>query len=299
MMRVTVRSAAVAMVAVSGLLAGCAGEQAKVETKSPVVAEPTGKPTGIKVGRPYRIKGHWYTPKVDWDYREEGYASWYGRKFHGRKTASGERYNMNKMTAAHKTLPLPTMVRVTNLENGRKLDLRVNDRGPFSKGRIIDVSKAAAHRLGFRNKGVARVRVEILREESLRLAGLAPNGKPISKAKSAAPPLQVAKAKPKPESTRKPGSTVVARAAPSARLQAAEAVPAVYVQAGAFRHYGNAARARDQLERLGPVQVIPAHMDARHVYRVRVGPVPSRTEAERLMFELAMAGYPGSHVVVD
>ena len=111
-----------------------------------------------KVGRPYQIKGTWYYPAENFKYVETGISSWYGPKFHGRKTANGETYNMNDLTAAHRTLPLPSMVRVINLNNGRSLKLRINDRGPFARGRIIDVSRRAAQLLGFQRAGTAKVR---------------------------------------------------------------------------------------------------------------------------------------------
>ncbi len=123
-----------------------------------------------KVGKPYQIQGRWYYPKEDWGYSEEGLASWYGDEFHGRKTANGESFDKSALTAAHRTLPMPSLVRVTNLDNGRIAVLRVNDRGPFKKGRIIDVSHEAARVLGFESQGMARVRVELLTEESKRLA---------------------------------------------------------------------------------------------------------------------------------
>ncbi|MBM3569758.1 MAG: septal ring lytic transglycosylase RlpA family protein, partial [Alphaproteobacteria bacterium] len=126
-------------------------------------AVPPVKPGGIyKVGNPYQVAGIWYTPKEDPGYDETGIASWYGHPFHGKVTANGETYDMNDMTAAHKTLPMPVMVRVTNLENGRQLVLRVNDRGPFVHGRIIDVSRRGAQLLGFEGKGTARVRVQVI-----------------------------------------------------------------------------------------------------------------------------------------
>lgn len=123
-----------------------------------------------KVGKPYKIAGAWYYPKEQPHYDETGYASWYGRDFHGKKTANGEIYNMNALTAAHKTLPLPTYVKVTNLENGRTIVLRVNDRGPFVKGRIIDISRRGAQLLGFDKQGVTKVRVQAVDEH-----GRAPN----------------------------------------------------------------------------------------------------------------------------
>ena len=94
-----------------------------------------------KVGKPYKIMGQWYYPEENYKYKETGTASWYGEDFHAKYTANGEIYDMNTLTAAHRTLPLPSIVKVTNLENGRSLVLRVNDRGPFAKNRIIDISK--------------------------------------------------------------------------------------------------------------------------------------------------------------
>ncbi len=115
-----------------------------------------------KIGRPYQINGVWYVPARQDNYHKTGVASWYGAKFHGRSTANGEVFDMNAISAAHTTLPLPSIVRVTNLENGRSLTVRVNDRGPFVDGRIIDLSRAAARALGFEQAGTARVRVRYL-----------------------------------------------------------------------------------------------------------------------------------------
>ena len=119
-----------------------------------------------KVGKPYSVLGRTYYPKEQPDYKEVGMASWYGSDFHNKKTANGETYNMNDYTAAHRTLPLPSMVRVTNLENGKSVKVRVNDRGPFAKGRIIDVSKKVAQKLDFHHQGTTKVRVEFLVEDT-------------------------------------------------------------------------------------------------------------------------------------
>jgi len=126
-----------------------------------------------KVGAPYQINGVWYYPAVDYAYDESGIASWYGEQFDQRYTANGEIFDLNQLTAAHRTLPMPSVVEVTNLNNGRALQLRVNDRGPFARGRIIDVSRRAAQLLGFELDGTARVRVRILKDESLKVAELA------------------------------------------------------------------------------------------------------------------------------
>ena len=134
-----------------------------------------------KIGTPYKINGKWYYPAVDYDYEEIGIASWYGPGFHGKKTANGEIFDQNKISAAHRTLPMPSIVRVTNLDNGKVLPkVRVNDRGPFAGNRIIDLSKKAAQELGFVNTGIAKVKVEILENDS-REHALANSGNKITK----------------------------------------------------------------------------------------------------------------------
>lgn len=154
------------------LASGCAGPPSGDGTS--VASAGSG---GYKIGRPYSINGRWYQPTLDYAHSEVGVASWYGRKFHGRRTANGERFDMEGLTAAHRTLPMPSVVRVTNLENGRSVRVRVNDRGPFSSDRVIDVSRHAAEILGFRSKGTARVKVDILPMESYT-AALAAGGNP-------------------------------------------------------------------------------------------------------------------------
>lgn len=116
----------------------------------------------LKIGRPYQISGQWYYPELREDYSETGSASWYGIPFHGQKTANGEVYDMNQLTAAHRTMPLPSYARVTNLTNGSSIIVRVNDRGPFAKNRIIDLSYKAAELLGYQKRGVTDVRVEYI-----------------------------------------------------------------------------------------------------------------------------------------
>jgi rare lipoprotein A len=138
-----------------------------------------------KVGPSYRMNGVWYHPVEDPDYRRIGVASYYGGEargvdFHGRPTANGEIYDMHALTAAHPTLPLPSLVSVTNLENGRSVVLRVNDRGPFVHGRLIDVSRRAAQDLGFERKGTASVRVEVLAAESRALKQAMVRKEPIA-----------------------------------------------------------------------------------------------------------------------
>ena len=129
-----------------------------------------------KVGSPYQIDGTTYTPSVDYDYDETGIASWYGPNFTGKITANGELYDMNEVTAAHRTLPMPSLVRVTNLDNGRTIVVRVNDRGPYARGRILDMSRRGAQLLGYEKTGTAKVRVQIMARESQILAAAAKQG---------------------------------------------------------------------------------------------------------------------------
>ncbi len=153
----------------ASLLSGCSdGTHFKFPTSkwgaaSPRVTTSSNVPKGggrAMVGKPYQVAGRWYTPRIDTDYDKTGKASWYGADFHGRLTANGEIFDQNALTAAHPTLPLPSYVRVTNLENHRSIIVRVNDRGPFVANRLIDLSRRSADLLGLINHGVASVRVQ-------------------------------------------------------------------------------------------------------------------------------------------
>lgn len=220
-------------------------------------------PTGTgdyKVGKPYKVGGVWYKPREDPFYDRVGNASWYGRDFHGRSTANGERFDMNKLTAAHTTLPMPSFVRVTNLSNGRSLVLRINDRGPFARGRIIDVSRRAAQLLGFEKKGVQRVRVQAVSANGRIL------GKPVNR-----PRRTASVAPPQPNSAA--GSTNPAAAGP------------VFVQVGSFQSSDNAMQLVPRLQGLGPVLIQSAVVGEQTVFRLRIGPF---TSSERALETLRM-----------
>jgi rare lipoprotein A len=194
---------------------------------------------GQKIGKPYQIGGLWYVPREQPDYDEKGIASWYGPGFHLKATAMGETFDMDAVSAAHTTLPLPSMVEVTNLDNGRKLVVRVNDRGPFHDGRIIDLSREAARQLDFERAGVARVRVRYLGPPDL----LGPNdgrryaeSKAKNYAKDEARRYAKAEAKPGFKFSLKPSFPIVVAppatpalmtAAPAAIAATATAVPMV------------------------------------------------------------------------
>ena len=131
---------------------------------------PEGKYRGyFKVGKPYKISGESYFPQNYDNFEQVGVASWYGPNFHGKETANGEIYDSSEMTAAHRTLPLPSIAKVTNLNNGKSVIVRINDRGPFAKDRVIDLSEKVAETLEFKDKGTADVKVELLREETDQL----------------------------------------------------------------------------------------------------------------------------------
>src|SRR4051794_37158926 len=163
-----------AMVAIGLSLAACAGSSGPHRGSD---ASGFGKSRGYyKVGSPYQVNGVWYSPRVDYNYDDTGTASWYGEAFNGKSTANGETFDLTQVSAAHKTLQLPSVVEVTNLQNGRALKVRVNDRGPFAGDRIIDLSRRAAQLLGFERTGTAPVRVKIVKDESIKVAEAAMRG---------------------------------------------------------------------------------------------------------------------------
>lgn len=267
-----------------------------------------------KVGRPYQIMGTWYYPAENSKYVETGVSSWYGQKFHGRKTANGETYNMNDLTAAHRTLPMPSMVRVINLKNGRSLKLRINDRGPFARGRIIDVSRRAAQLLGFQREGTAQVRVEIIADESrqLKLAalngGVPPRekitGQAVAKQTVQSQPLRAGQTAPRARQDRAVAAPQQAAIAPGTGTQVVETVPTpavnrLFVQAGAFADFANASRVRTSLSQFGPSWVEKAKVGNRDFYRVRIGPLQTLDNADAVLARLISAGFPQAQIIVD
>jgi rare lipoprotein A len=247
-------------------------------------AVPKIEPRAANGNKPYAVAGKTYTPLADaQDYRERGVASWYGKKFHGRRTSSGEPYDMYAMTAAHKTLPLPCYLRVRNLENGRSAIVRVNDRGPFLHNRLVDLSYAAAAKLGIVGSGTGLVELEVVTAAD-------------------APAVQVAK--PTIE-TRGAGVIATAEAAPLPPVTSAApkpAAPRLFVQAAAFREWDNAEGLRTRLERAGfsPVVVQSALNESQgRVYRVRIGPLTTVEEGDRLTEALARQGVRDPLIVVD
>jgi rare lipoprotein A len=261
-----------------------------------------------KVGTPYKIDGVWYYPHEDFSYDETGIASWYGAAFHGGATANGEIYNKDELTAAHRTLPLPTLARVTNLENGRSIVVRINDRGPYAHGRIIDMSQRAAQLLGFEQKGTAEVRVQVLSDESKAIAdaerqyGHAES----SQTASVAPVESVAVAEPQVKNLEPVQTTpeVHQQLLTTKPVQAVVQVPVsgqhrIFVQAGAFTVPENAEKMKARFSKLGNVSISDVVVNGTTYHRVRVGPLNDVPQADAMIKRLMQAGVTNARTVVD
>ncbi len=253
-------------IALLSLLAACAGGARPDVGRLPVVTDPAPIVSGTM--RPYQVRGRWYRPEEQPHYDETGTASWYGDQFNGRPTATGERFDMHALTAAHKTLPLPGLVEVTNLGNGRRIVVRVNDRGPFVDGRIIDLSRGSAEALGMLSAGVGQVRVRYL--------GRAPRT-------GGGTTLQYAEARSAP-------APVPAPTRGAAQPQdAASGGQAWWIQAGAFSDRRAARRLADRLGDRARVDVASAGDGA--LFRVLVGPWPDPNAAEQARQAVIARGY--------
>mgnify|MGYP000457015906 CR=1 FL=1 len=273
------------------LLAACASSGPKTvyvgggtDAEAPIVKQ--------KIGRPYQVSGRWYTPARQDDYSAVGQASWYGDEFHGRPTANGEVFDMNKMTAAHPTLPIPSYVEVTNLDNGRTAILRVNDRGPFARNRILDVSRRAAEELGFKSRGTANVRVTYLGPRENELGGtgrLYSVSAPAGPAPVAAPttPINV-------EPITRAPSAPISRPA----VDNQPAVPGWFIQAGAFSEPHRAESVRAQLGGVGPSTIETVSVGGQTLHRVLVGPYPAEMSANAARYQVAGAGFGDARLIL-
>jgi rare lipoprotein A len=306
-------------------LSGCsearyAAHLAKQVTLPTDTAESVGN---FKVGAPYMIKGRRYYPKEAYSHSETGIASWYGPNFHGKQTANGEIFDKYELTAAHRTLQMPSIVRVTNLDNGKSLIVRVNDRGPFAHNRIIDLSQRSAELLGFKNNGTAKVRVDVLGPESQQVAMAAKRGEDTrgyevayNQNRNPEPvrqhaQTQMAEAQVVPVSVPKPQpvvqditfDTVDQPAVPPVQpaTQQASRLPSgrIFVQAGAFSQENNALALARQLEGYGPSKVYLARINDRPFYRVRLGPYASADQADMALNNLRTVGKNDAKIIIE
>ncbi|WP_372831268.1 septal ring lytic transglycosylase RlpA family protein [Pontibacterium sp.] len=231
---------------------------------------------------PYVVFGkRYYILDSAQGYKQRGGASWYGKKFHGHATSNGEKYDMYAMTAAHKSLPIPTYVRVTNLKNGRQVIVRVNDRGPFHQGRIIDLSYAAASKLDMLRSGTAQVEVEAIDPRSWQRS---------SSVIAAAPPVLPVRSAP---NVRVPVRATTAEASKPVGVSGS------YLQVGAYSNRIAAERVTATVRALTGQKVVIRNLDRgdRVLYRVQVGPVSSDTQVRDLIGQLERSGYPDTHLV--
>ena len=302
----------VACVTVAFLLSACATSNQSQRTVG------TGQGT-YKVGQPYQVNGNWYYPHEDYSYDETGIASWYGADFHDKMTSNGEIYNKDELTAAHKTLPLPSLARVTNLDNGRSIVVRINDRGPFSGARIIDVSQRSAQLLGFDKVGTAKVRVQVLADESKAIAdamrhygaasAVASNDIP-PEAMTAAPLTAVSSQPLEADPAVK--NTMPTRTTPEVHQQLLMTKPVaqyvqqpvvgvhqIFVQAGAFTVQENAIRLQKTLGAYGSTSVSEAVVNGKTFYRVRVGPIQNVDQADAVLAKVRRSGIDGARTVVN
>jgi rare lipoprotein A len=268
-----------------------------------------------KVGQPYQIDNVWYYPREQPDYDETGIASWYGPTFYGKHTANGEMYDGNQLTAAHKTLPMPVNVRVTNLDNGKSLVVRVNDRGPYARGRIIDLSKRAAELLDVVQSGTARVRVTYLSRADINggpppsetpaviasALPAAPSGKVDSSALAIVPGAAVeapAQAPTLPRPAPIPDK-LFADAQPNGQVTRVP-VPAathLYVQVGAFSKMENAKALLNKIG--GDLRISALQRGGQTLYRVRSAPLLSVQDADAALSRITGAGANDARIVVD
>jgi rare lipoprotein A len=262
------------------LVSGCAGKKAPTPDTQTAARLPNGTGGIHKTGNPYKIGGRWYTPMpFENAYDQTGVASWYGRDFDGKPTANGEIYDMHALSAAHKTLPLPTLVRVTNLENGRSVIVRVNDRGPFVKERLIDLSYAAAKELRYARNGTAHVRVQSLqlpppsKQETLAMgkklmAADHPNSVHVSSPDSLTAPATAASGK-------------------------------IFIQLGAFSSKDNAMHLEQQLKSsFSAIHTVTVQLGNRTFYRVRIGPYDDMVNIEQTVLSLQSHGFDKPVVVI-
>ena len=248
-----------------------------------------------KVGNPYKINGKWYYPAIDYNYNEVGIASWYGPGFHGKKTANGEVFDQNKISAAHKTLPMPSIVKVTNLDNGKVLEnIRVNDRGPFAGNRIIDLSKKAAQELGFVNSGVAKVRVEIMENESRIYASKSSKKNSVRKANKAKVEKVQRKIIPSEEDQQNSDEVSNNSTEDNSILKDKP----VIIQVGAFGDHRNAKSLTEKLSEF-KAYIERKFIDNKYLYRVRIGPLSNLDLAKSIKSKLFELGHTSSHLVVN
>lgn len=315
---------------ISSYLSGCTQVQVGAHLAKKWDQDKCAANGAIKVGKPYMVDGIRYEPmQSSLGYSEKGIASWYGEDFHGRASANGECYNMYAFTAAHKTLPLPTIVRVTNLENNRSIVLKVNDRGPFVRGRIIDLSYAAAQSLDMMRFGTAPVLVEAIGGPHHEAGGYQGGGYKVadnligkdqpaeflaSTAPTAVQEEALAPLAPQPQPTPRELAKERKLVPPPAKnlpeppeyedrvftSSAPLKKSLVYVQTGAYSSLDNAAAQKSKLGSLYETAAISKlEANGKDILRVRAGPFRSVADADEALAKIVAAGFEGAQIKVE
>ena len=260
----------------------------------------TAKPI-YKIGNKYNVKGKFYFPKKDLSYNKTGIASWYGPKFHGKLTANGEIYNQYALTAAHKTLPLPSAVKVTNLQNNKSIILRINDRGPFVNDRIIDLSSKAADILDLKKNGTGLVRVTILKDKSLLLEKLAKNGsfpEIMDLPKAELPTVNIPQTTTvKIDGTNKKYKSIKKRI--KYDLNNLKKEYKIFIQLASFSSSQNAKIMKEKVSYIEKVKIYKKLIRNKTFYQVKAGPFESVKKVDEFHSLLLQKGMQGAKIIIE
>ena len=253
-----------------------------------------------KIGKKYNVGGKYYYPKKDLYYNKTGIASWYGPKFHGKLTANGEIYNQYALTAAHKTLPLPSAVKVTNLKNNKSIVLRINDRGPFVNDRIIDLSSKAADILDLKREGTGLVRVQILREKSLYLEKLAKQGSfpEINDLKETELPNITIPNKVAVKIKDTKNQKIVTKKI-NYNLKNLNKEYKIYIKLASFSSKKNAEIMKKKVSYIDKVKIYKIYKSNKTLYQVKAGPFLSVEKVDQLHSLLLQKGMQGAKIIIE
>ena len=253
-----------------------------------------------KIGKKYNVGGKYYYPKKDLYYNKTGIASWYGPKFHGKLTANGEIYNQYALTAAHKTLPLPSAVKVTNLKNNKSIVLRINDRGPFVNDRIIDLSSKAADLLDLKREGTGLVRVQILREKSLYLEKLAKQGSfpEINDLKETELPNITIPSKVAVKIKDTKNQKIVTKKI-NYNLKNLNKEYKIYIKLASFSSKKNAEIMKKKVSYIDKVKIYKIYKSNKTLYQVKAGPFLSVEKVDQLHSLLLQKGMQGAKIIIE
>jgi rare lipoprotein A len=253
-----------------------------------------------KIGKKYSVGGKYYYPKKDLYYNKTGIASWYGPKFHGKLTANGEIYNQYALTAAHKTLPLPSAVKVTNLKNNKSIVLRINDRGPFVNDRIIDLSSKAADILDLKREGTGLVRVQILREKSLYLEKLAKQGSfpEINDLKETELPNITIPSKVAVKIKDTKNQKIVTKKI-NYNLKNLNKEYKIYIKLASFSSKKNAEIMKKKVSYIDKVKIYKIYKLNKTLYQVKAGPFLSVEKVDQLHSLLLQKGMQGAKIIIE